>query len=70
MRDATKVCVQEPIEERIPKAITQCEPCDDEIQRWRNLNSILRERDRKVSEKTEEKSHKQLNFRKILLGWS
>jgi hypothetical protein len=42
MRDATKVCVQEPIEERIPKAITQCEPCDDEIKRWRNLNSILR----------------------------
>jgi hypothetical protein len=37
MRDASEMCVQKPVEKRIPKAIAERKPCNSEIYARRNL---------------------------------
>lgn len=40
MGDASKVCVEQPVEERVPEAVAEGEPCHGEIYARRYLRSV------------------------------
>lgn len=45
MGDASEVCIQEPVEERIPKAIAEGKPCNGKVNARRNLRNGSEQKD-------------------------